>query len=166
MKNVFILSASLFVVTTLTSCGGDKPAKTTDTTEQTTASTEAESMEFTINAVGNTMSDMSYDTKEVKVKSGAKVKINLTNKGTDAAMLHNIVIVNQGTEKEVAMEGIPLKDKNYFNAANTNVIAGSAVAEPGKTVVLEFTAPAPGTYSYICTYPGHWMKMQGIMIVE
>jgi azurin len=81
-------------------------------------------------------------------------------------MLHNVVIVKQGTEKDVATEGISLKDKNYFNAENTNVIAGSAVAAPGATVTVEFTAPAAGTYTYICTYPGHWMKMQGVLIVE
>jgi plastocyanin len=40
------------------------------------------------------------------------------------------------------------------------------MAEPGKTVTFEFTAPEAGTYTYICTYPGHWMKMQGTLIVE
>jgi azurin len=165
MKKAIILLFS--GATILASCGGEKPAKqNTETTATEQPATTPESVEFTINAIGNSMADMSYDTKEMKVKAGAMVKINLTNKGTDAAMLHNIVIVKQGTEKEVAMEGIPLKDKNYFNAQNPNVIAGSAVSEPGKTVTLEFTAPAAGTYTYICTYPGHWMKMQGVLIVE
>jgi azurin len=112
------------------------------------------------------MSEMSYDTKELKVKAGSKVKVNLTNTGSDAAMLHNIVFVKQGTEKDVAMEGINLKDQNYFNSTNANVIAGSAVAQPGASVTLEFTAPEAGTYTYICTYPGHWQKMQGVLIVE
>lgn len=150
--------------TLLASCGGDSPKSTsTETTEQTAP---AQSYEFTVNAVGNTMADMSFDTKELKVKAGSKVKVNLTNTGTDAAMLHNIVFVKQGAEKEVAMEGINLKDQNYFNASNANVIAGSAVTQPGASVTLEFTAPEAGTYSYICTYPGHWQKMQGVLIVE
>jgi azurin len=112
------------------------------------------------------MAEMSYDTKELKVKAGSKVKVNLTNKGSDAAMLHNIVFVKQGTEKDVAMEGLNLKDQNYFNASNPSVIAGSAVSQPSTTVTVEFTAPEPGTYTYICTYPGHWMAMQGTLIVE
>ncbi|MFN5664281.1 MAG: plastocyanin/azurin family copper-binding protein [Bacteroidota bacterium] len=45
-------------------------------------------------------------------------------------------------------------------------MAGSAVSQPAATVTVEFTAPEPGTYTYICTYPGHWMAMQGTLIVE
>ncbi|AMS26334.1 hypothetical protein AEM51_04160 [Bacteroidetes bacterium UKL13-3] len=148
--------------TLLASCGGESPKST----EAASQNAPAQSYEFTVNAVGNTMSDMSYDTKELKVKAGSKVKVNLTNTGSDAAMLHNIVFVKQGTEKDVAMEGINLKDQNYFNSTNANVIAGSAVAQPGASVTLEFTAPEAGTYTYICTYPGHWQKMQGVLIVE
>jgi azurin len=146
------------------SCGGESP-KSVNTTP-TEQSTPTENYEFTINAIGNTMADMAYDTKEIKVKSGAKVTVNLTNTGSDESMLHNIVFVKQGSEKEVAMEGIPLKEQNYFNASNANVIAGSGVTKPGASVKIEFTAPEAGTYSYICTYPGHWQKMQGILIVE
>jgi azurin len=164
------MKKAIFAVLTLGlvySCGNStKPAETANTETTAAAPAEAKSYEFTLNAVGNTMADMGYDTKELKVTAGAKVKINLTNQGTDASMLHNVVIVKQGTEKDVATEGISLKDKNYFNAENTNVIAGSAVAAPGATVTVEFTAPAAGTYTYICTYPGHWMKMQGVLIVE
>lgn len=165
MKKLVMLST---IAIALASCGGNQQPKTQETNTSTEASTtEApQSVEFTINAVGDNMADMAYDTKEMKVKTGAKVKVNLTNKGSDAAMLHNIVFVKQGTEKDVAMEGINLKDQNYFNASNPNVIGGSAVAQPGATVTMEFTAPEPGTYTYICTYPGHWMKMQGILIVE
>jgi azurin len=153
------LAASL-----LASCGGEAPKSTS--TESAAQTATPQSYEFTINAVGNTMADMSYDTKELKVKAGSKIKVTLTNTGTDAAMLHNIVFVKQGSEKEVAMEGMNLKDQNYFNSANANVVAGSAVTQPGASVSLEFTAPEAGTYSYICTYPGHWQKMQGVLIVE
>lgn len=124
------------------------------------------SMQFALNAIGNTMADMDYDIKELRVAAGAEVTISLTNRGTDGAMLHNIVIVKQGAEKEVAMEGISLKEQNYFNQQNPNVIAGSAIANPGTTVTLRFTAPEKGSYTYLCTYPGHWMKMQGTLIVE
>lgn len=154
MKNIIIIFVALFLV----SCGSNQKGST-DTTE-------TKSYEFTINAIGNTMSDMSYDTRALTVKSGSKVVLNLVNQGTDGAMLHNLVIVKQGTEKEVAMEGLNYKDNNYFNPQNTNVIAGTAIASPGATVQLEFTAPEAGTYTYVCTYPGHWMKMQGVLTVE
>lgn len=162
MKKIIVSTALLYV---LASCGGNQPQQNTETAAPA-AEVAPQTMELTINAVGNTMADMAYDTKEIKAKSGAKVIVNLTNQGNDPAMIHNLVIVKQGSEKDVAMEGLNLKDQNYFNATNPNVIAGSPMAEPGKTVTFEFTAPEPGTYTYICTYPGHWMKMQGTLIVE
>jgi azurin len=161
MKNyVIVLSISALF---LAACGGGETPKSRTSSEQ---SAPAQSYEFTINAVGNTMADMAYDTKELKVKSGSTVKINLTNTGIDETMLHNIVFVKDGSEKEVAMEGLNLKDQNYFNSANPNVIAGTAVTKPGESVSLVFTAPEPGNYSYVCTYPGHWQKMRGTLSVE
>ncbi|MCE2788141.1 MAG: plastocyanin/azurin family copper-binding protein [Bacteroidota bacterium] len=162
MKKLFIISS---IALALVSCGGGNQQPKTESTVSEQQSTP-QTYEFTINAIGNTMAEMSYDTKELKVKAGSNVKVNLTNKGSDPAMLHNIVFVKQGTEKEVAMEGLNLKDQNYFNSSNPNVIAGSAVSQPAATVTVEFTAPEPGTYTYICTYPGHWMAMQGTLIVE
>jgi azurin len=168
MKKIIIASMALALIYACGDSNSNKTAESTAATTETAAPAEApKTVEFTVNAIGNTMADMAYDTKEIKVKAGSTVKVNLTNQGTDASMLHNIVFVKQGSEKEVATEGINLKDQNYFNAQNTNVIAGSAVAGPGATVTVEFTAPAEaGTYAYICTYPGHWMKMQGVLIVE
>jgi len=166
MKKLLILSITAL---SLYACGGGKQNGTENagtSTENTAASTEAKSYEFTVNGIGNNMAEMAYDTKELKVTAGAKVKITLTNKATDASMLHNLVIVKQGSEKDVAMEGINLKESNYFNAQNPSVIGGSGLAGPGQSVEFEFTAPTAGTYSFICTYPGHWTKMQGTLIVE
>ena len=164
MKKQIILlfsAAALFAA-----CGGSgqKAATTETATKDLTAA--ATTTELTVNAIGLSMADMSYDTKELKVKAGAKVKVNLVNKATDASMQHNIVFVKQGTEKDVAMEGLNFQKTNYFNSANPNVIAGSAMAGPGQTVTVEFTAPAAGTYGFVCTFPGHFMKMIGTLVVE
>jgi len=38
--------------------------------------------------------------------------------------------------------------------------------EAGQKETLEFTAPSkPGDYEFICTFPGHWAVMNGIMKV-
>jgi azurin len=38
---------------------------------------------------------------------------------------------------------------------------------PGTEEILRFTAPAePGTYPYLCTFPGHWFVMRGEMVVK
>ena len=40
-------------------------------------------------------------------------------------------------------------------------VNSEAIAE-----TLEFTAPAAGKYEYVCTFPGHFAGMRGIMVVE
>ena len=41
------------------------------------------------------------------------------------------------------------------------------VIEPGKRHVLHFRAPKkPGDYPFLCTFPGHWMAMNGILRVK
>ena len=38
---------------------------------------------------------------------------------------------------------------------------------PATQFTISFRAPAkPGRYPYLCTFPGHWMVMNGEMIVE
>ena len=47
-----------------------------------------------------------------------------------------------------------------------DVLFASKLGQPDAEDVLEFTAPSePGDYPYICTYPGHWAIMNGIMKV-
>ena len=36
----------------------------------------------------------------------------------------------------------------------------------GNTERLGFTAPEmPGEYVFVCTFPGHWVRMYGVMLV-
>jgi azurin len=46
------------------------------------------------------------------------------------------------------------------------VLFHTRLVNPQETVTLEFTAPAnPGDYPYVCTFPGHWSIMNGVMKV-
>ena len=55
----------------------------------------------------------------------------------------------------------------------SEIIANSAIGSEldllgplGKSFTLEFMAPRQtGDYPYICTFPGHWRIMQGMMKV-
>ena len=39
-------------------------------------------------------------------------------------------------------------------------------AQGGETERLSFTAPKkPGEYIFVCTFPGHWVRMYGVMLV-
>ena len=122
--------------------------------------------EFIINATGNTITDMQYDLQEIRVRSGSKVKITLINKANTDALEHNLVVVRDGKEKEVVTEGLSFRNFDYYNAESPNVIKGTQITRPGEASSMEFIAPEPGTYRYICTYPEHWQRMQGKMVVD
>ena len=129
------------------------------------ANTEQKTEEFTVRAVGSTMAEMKFDIPNITVKEGSKVKITLINEGSDPAMLHNIVFINYGSRKEIAMQAIESASTKYI-PNNSNVIAGSDLAKPGETIVLEFNAPKRGNYEFLCTYPGHAEIMRGYFFVK
>jgi hypothetical protein len=46
------------------------------------------------------------------------------------------------------------------------VLAATRLTEPGQKQTLKLTAPKKeGEYEYVCTFPGHWMIMNGKLIV-
>jgi azurin len=50
---------------------------------------------------------------------------------------------------------------------SSDVLWSAPVLDPGKSHEILFDAPTtPGQYPFICTFPGHWRMMQGILIVE
>ena len=130
------------------------------------ANTEQKREEFTVRAVGNTMAEMKFDIPNITAKEGSKVKITLINESIDPAMIHNIVFIKYGTRKEIAMEAIQSGMSTKYIPNNNNVIAGSDLANPGETIILEFDAPKKGNYEFLCTYPGHSEMMRGYFFVK
>lgn len=165
MKKITLLLAT---ATILWSCGGGTSEKTTEQQEQQTeeSSSEPGEKEFTIKVLGNTMADMAYDQSLLTVNAGDKVVITLVNENQAEGMYHNIVIVKLGSGQEVATAAIEAGKDKDFVPENPNVIAASEMAAPLETVTFEFTAPEKGSYNYICTYPGHFPKMIGKLIVK
>ena len=163
-------TALILSVTILISCGSSEnkssDVNTNDVNTIETVEKERNWEEFTVGAVGNTMSEMKFDKKNITVQAGSWVRINLVNEGVDPAMLHNIVFVKYGTRKEVAKQSIEAGPDLQFVPKSPDVIAYSDLADPGETVVLEFEAPEKGNYEFICTYPGHSEIMRGYFFVK
>jgi azurin len=166
MKNSQKLITSI-ALTCLFACAGEKKNTEQSVEKQIeVVETEKKWETFNIGAVGNTMSEMKFDMESITVKEGSWVRINLENKGIDNSMMHNIVFINYGTRKEVASEAIKIWPSQNFVSNKKNVIAYSAVAKPGESIVLEFKAPKKGNYEYLCTYPGHAEIMRGYFFVK
>ena len=165
MKKIIII----LLISLLISCGSSNENDKkiiNDNPNTVLVDSEKKWEEFTVGAVGNTMSDMKFDVKNITVKEGSWVRIKLVNEGVDPAMLHNIVFINYGTRKEVAMQSIDAGPDKKYVPDNSNVIAFSDLANPGETVILEFKAPDRGNYEFLCTYPGHSEIMRGYFFVK
>jgi len=87
-------------------------------------------------------------------------------------MQHNLVIAMPGTMDKVGAAADALArdpkgaDMNYVPKM-PEIIAATRLVDPESSESLVFRAPTtPGEYVYICTVPGHWRIMNGIMIVE
>ena len=164
MKTLIINTLAL-CITLFISCGTGE-TKVTEPLTKVKPMTEKVWEEFTIEALGNTMMDMKYSLKNISVKAGSWVRINLVNKGLDPAMIHNILIVNYNKRSEVATAAIEAGPNLDYIPKSKDVIAGSKQANPGETVTLEFKAPAKGNYEFFCSYPGHSSKMRGYFFVK
>ena len=46
------------------------------------------------------------------------------------------------------------------------ILAATKLLNHKESQLIEFTAPKePGDYDFLCTFPGHWMLMRGVMKV-
>ena len=112
--------------------------------------------------------EMRYDIKYFVAAAGKPMQIILQN---EDLMPHNLVIVEPGTLKEVAIQAgtMPpdaLTDGKQYVPAVPQVLFATKMIQAGKQERLTFTAPkTPGEYPFVCTYPNHWLRMYGVMVV-
>lgn len=116
---------------------------------------------------------MLFTVRQFIAQPGQPVKLVFTNPdATD----HNLVIVSPGALDKVGMAAnemardprnassdfIPPSRRNLILQA-TRMIGPTRAAQ---VAVLRFNAPKePGLYPYVCTFPGHWVVMNGVMVV-
>lgn len=114
-----------------------------------------------------TVSGLQYDKKELIVKAGARVRLELVN---DDDMLHNVVITQPGKGQVVGAAALTLGlegEARSYVPDSPDVIAHTRILGPHERETIYFTAPAePGDYDYVCTFPGHYMIMKGILKVR
>jgi putative heme-binding domain-containing protein len=110
--------------------------------------------------------EMRYDTPFFAVEAGRPVQVVLHN---EDLMPHNFVITVPGALQEVAIAGALLTQNpggTPYVPQSDKVLHFTDMVQPHQQARLTFTAPTePGEYPYVCTFPRHWMRMYGVMIV-
>lgn len=122
-------------------------------------------LEFTAN------DSMKFNMTRAEVPAGKEIKVILTNIGSmpKAAMGHNWVLLKKGTDVDAF-------DKAAMQAMNTDyippsfkdqVIAHTKLLGPKQSEEITFTAPEPGEYTFLCSFPAHMQAgMRGVLVVK
>jgi azurin len=116
---------------------------------------------------------MKFSVTEIQAKPGEQIKVVLKGVGAmpKMAMAHNFVLLKAGANattfaNESMMAG---PAANYIAAARkADVLAATTLVGAGETAEITFKAPAaPGTYTFLCSFPGHFAAgMKGTLVVK
>lgn len=163
MKKLLTISLSLAFL--VMGCASETPAPEAEAPAVEQAETSSASNTVVIRPVGD---NMQYETTEFTVQAGQTITLVMENVATSAAMQHNVVVLAMGSDINAfgmaAMQAGP--DAGYIPESE-EIIAYTPMAKPGETTQIEFTVPSePGDYPFVCTFPGHYALMQGVMKVE
>ena len=115
---------------------------------------------------------MQFDKREFTVKSGEKVELEFKNIGKlpKIAMGHNLLILKKGISSLKFGQKVMSLGASATNAlpegSMEDVIAATKLLGPGENETITFTAPEPGDYQFVCSFPGHFAMMRGIMVVK
>jgi azurin len=91
------------------------------------------------------------------------------NRIPKVAMAHNVVVLQKGTDPAAfANASVMARDNAYIAPGFAKqVIAATPLVGNGETVEVTFTVPAaPGKYTFLCSFPGHFLAgMRGTLNV-
>lgn len=122
--------------------------------------------------IGGTDS-MQYTLREFEVEAGQSVELTLTHQGRLGAQVmgHNVVILTPGNDPVAfgarVMEQGGSPENDYVpQSLRDMVVAYTGIVGGGESVTISFTAPEEaGSYAFVCTFPGHYAAMNGVMTV-
>jgi len=161
--------AIIALATLMVSCGGEEKKETKETVKigSKKAATKQDSNAVNLALAGNDL--MKYDKSELTVKAGQEVTLTFrhTGKIDIKVMGHNFVLLKEGTSvPEFSAAAAAAGEADDWIANKDQIIAHTKMIGGGQTTSITFTAPAAGTYDFICSFPGHSGLMKGKFIVQ
>ena len=113
--------------------------------------------------------NLSYSTRELRAKAGEAIALTLVNPDV---VPHNWALTQPGKLSSVGAEANKLVADpegmvRQYVPQTSEVICYTDVVDPLDQATIYFKTPnQPGRYPFLCTFPGHWMVMNGELIVE
>ncbi len=112
---------------------------------------------------------LQYVQKKLTAKAGERLSIHFKNPDV---VPHNWLLAKPGSLQRLGdqcnlMITDPKGLAKHYVPDSDDVIAYTDMTNPKGEFTIHITAPKePGEYPYICTFPGHWMVMNGVLVVE
>lgn len=113
--------------------------------------------------------NLMFDQTEIRLPAGQAVKLTFQNPDS---VPHNWALLKPGTLQKVGEQcncliSDPQAAAEHYIPASSDILAYTNVVEPYAEHTIYFRVPSePGRYPYLCTFPGHWMVMNGVLVVE
>jgi putative heme-binding domain-containing protein len=113
--------------------------------------------------------NLSFATRSFTVRAGEPIKLTFTNPDV---VPHNWVLLKPGAllrvgEQVNRLVADPEAVTRHYVPRTDDVLAYTDIVPAGGKFSINFQAPQTrGRYPYLCSFPGHWMVMNGQLIVE
>jgi azurin len=95
--------------------------------------------------------------------------VQVTFKNGSAAQKHNWVLVKGGDAEaqKVDDQAAAAGEAAGYIPTDPNILSSVKLLNGGETGTASFTAPAAGSYTFLCTFPGHYVAgMKGTLTVK
>ena len=131
---------------------------------------QAWSQECSLTIEANDM--IQFNQKELKVsKSCKEVTVTLKHVGQLAAnvMGHNWILAATPDFQALATAGQSAGAPNYLPAGDKRILASTNVIGGGQSATVKFSIAGlmpGGDYTYFCSFPGHFVLMNGKFIIQ
>ncbi len=113
--------------------------------------------------------NLTFAVRSFKVRAGEAIQFTLANPDV---VPHNWALVKPGSLERVGelanrLVADPEAAARHYIPQTIDVLFYTDVVAPQDQFTIHFRSPnQPGRYPYLCTFPGHWMVMNGELIVE
>jgi azurin len=98
--------------------------------------------------------------------AGADIHLTFTHTGKYISQDHNWVLTVPGAAQAVEQAAIKAGEKSgWLPRGDPRVLAATPLCGKGQQVSVDFVAPVPGDYPFLCTNPGHGAVMHGVLHV-
>jgi azurin len=109
---------------------------------------------------------LAFKPAELTCPAGARVSLTFHHAGRRVQQKHDWVLLKPGTADAFMQAVLAAGEKDdWMPPDDPRVLAATPQIDPGESVTIEFTAPPPGDYPFVCTYTGHGDVMRGVLHV-